>query len=366
MAVARDAETGEPVLLRPRPDGRASPRPRDGAGGGVGPHRPAAAPGEVGSVSFHYRARPQFTGRGDDFARRLGTLLSLAFENAKLYSTQREIADTLQTALLTVPRRIPGIDFGYLYRSATATAEVGGDFYDFFALDGDRAGVLLGDVSGKGVQAATLTALVKNTIRALAYENDSPAGVVSKTNAVIFKATPGSIFVTLLFGVLDVATGRLVYCSAGHTRGIVKTREGDVDAARRRLPAGGRVRVRGVRGRRDHDREGRRPGPLHRRRHRGQAGRGAVRRGAARRVRPAPGADAAEEGARGDLRRGPAIHGRQAVGRRRDRLGREERRGLEAPPSACRLAGSTHARAGASPDTRACLPSLVAPVGSWV
>ncbi|HSK46441.1 MAG TPA: SpoIIE family protein phosphatase [Coriobacteriia bacterium] len=184
---------------------------------------------EIGSVSFHYRLPSALLGEAEiSFARRMGTLLSLAIENAKLYAEQRNIADTLQTALLTVPRRIPGIDYGYLYRSATAAAAVGGDFYDFFALDGNRAGVLLGDVSGKGVQAATLTALVKNTIRALAYENDSPAAVVSKTSAAILKATTGSVFVTLLYGVLDVGTGGLTYCSAGHTRGIVKKSDGSV------------------------------------------------------------------------------------------------------------------------------------------
>lgn len=183
----------------------------------------------IGFVSFHYpSAHPRF---GDDemaFARRLGTLMSLAFENARLYETQREIAETLQKALLTVPQNLPGIDFGYLYRSASASAAVGGDFYDFFDLDGGRVGVLLGDVSGKGVQAATLTALVKNTIRTLAYENDSPAAIIKKANAVIFKATPLSSFATIIFCILDTASGRLAYCNAGHTRGIIKTTEGTI------------------------------------------------------------------------------------------------------------------------------------------
>ena len=223
-------ETGEPVLLDP--EGAAHFVLTLGIEPDEGPVLvvPLLLRYEtIGSVSFHFRSLAMTPGDLEiDFSRRMGTLLSLAFENSRLYSTQREIADTLQAALLTVPSRIPGIDFGYLYRSATAAAQVGGDFYDFFPLDGNRAGVLLGDVSGKGVQAATLTALVKNTIRALAYENDSPAAVVGKTNAIIFGATPGSVFVTLLYGVLDVTTGRFVYCSAGHTRGIVRKREGDI------------------------------------------------------------------------------------------------------------------------------------------
>lgn len=182
----------------------------------------------VGIVSLQYAsAEVRLSDAESDFVNRLGTLLSLASENARLYATQREIAETLQGALLTVPAKIPGVDFGYLYRSASKSAAVGGDFFDLFELGEGRVGVLLGDVSGKGVQAATLTALVKNTVRALAYENDSPAAVVAKTNAVIFKATPSSLFVTLIFGILETASGRLVYCSAGHTRGIIKKAAGD-------------------------------------------------------------------------------------------------------------------------------------------
>jgi PAS domain-containing protein len=184
----------------------------------------------IGFVSFHYRFAGLVLGDPEmDFARRLGTLISLGFENARLYATQRQIAETLQEALLTAPKRVPGLDFGYLYRSATVSAAVGGDFFDIFELDGGLAGVLLGDVSGKGVQAATLTALVKNTIRTLAYENVSPAVVMQKANAVIFKATSPSLFVTITFCVLDVHTGRLVYCSAGHTRSIVRRRAGEVE-----------------------------------------------------------------------------------------------------------------------------------------
>ncbi|MHB1324138.1 MAG: chemotaxis protein CheB [Coriobacteriia bacterium] len=184
----------------------------------------------IGWVLFHYRSSSLTLGDSEtDFARRLGTLMSFTFENARLYATQREIADTLQAALLAVPRRIPGIDFGYLYRSATTSAAVGGDFYDLFELEGSCVGIVLGDVSGKGVQAATLTSLVKNTIRALAYEDESPATVLGKTSAVILRATSAQIFVTIIFCILDTVSGRLAYCSAGHPAGIVKRAGGEVE-----------------------------------------------------------------------------------------------------------------------------------------
>lgn len=142
--------------------------------------------------------------------------------NARLYAAQRNIADTLQEALLTMPQKIKGIDFGHFYRSATATMKVGGDFYDLFELEHDRVGIVIGDVSGKGLQASSLTSLVKNAIKAYAYQEKSPASIMAKANVVVQKESIPAIFITVFFGILDIKTGRLVYCSAGHPPGILK------------------------------------------------------------------------------------------------------------------------------------------------
>lgn len=232
LSVAVEAlKTGEPVLL---PD--TSDRKRFSTSLGLDPQYRAALlvpiifrDSIIGSMSFHF-VSPQvpFTQAEDDFGRRLGTMLAFAIENAELFSEQRDIAHTLQGALVTAPGNVAGITFGYLYRSATKTASVGGDFFDLFELDRGRVGILIGDVSGKGVRAATLTALTKNTIRALAYENDSPAVVIKKTNDVIFKATPVSTFVTLLLCILDTSSGAITYCSAGHTTGLIRKTDGEV------------------------------------------------------------------------------------------------------------------------------------------
>ncbi len=184
----------------------------------------------VGSIGFHYRSTDRAFGDAEvGFAARLATLLALAFENARRHDSERRIAKTLQEALLTTPRRIPGVDFGYLYRSATEAASVGGDFYDLIELDANRAGFLIGDVSGKGIEAATLTALVKNTVQALAYDSDSPAQVIATANDIILKSTPDSIFVTMFFCILDLTTGHLVYCRAGHPHPILRHRGGKME-----------------------------------------------------------------------------------------------------------------------------------------
>ncbi len=192
---------------------------------------PLMVRGEViGALSFNYYAHKiTFSEAQIDFAKKLATSISLALENARLYSSERDIANTLQEALLTIPKLIPGVQFGYLYHSATVTARVGGDFYDLFELEHDKVGITIGDVSGKGLEAAALASLVKNTIKAYAYENSSPAAIISKTNNLtIMESIPPS-FVTVFFGILDTVSGLLTYCSAGHPPAILK-RETSVTA----------------------------------------------------------------------------------------------------------------------------------------
>ena len=148
--------------------------------------------------------------------------LASAIENANLYSKERNIANILQETLLTVPEKIEGISFGHLYRSATAeAAKAGGDFYDLFELEHDKVGIVIGDVSGKGLKAASITSLVKNTIKAYAHQHSSPAKVIAMTNEVIVKASDPSSFVTLFFGILDKESGSLLYCSAGQPHPIM-------------------------------------------------------------------------------------------------------------------------------------------------
>lgn len=142
--------------------------------------------------------------------------------------TERNIANTLQEALLKVPKKIKGIDFGYLYRSATEATKVGGDFYDLFELEENKIGIVVGDISGKGLNAATLTSLVKNTIRAYSYQRETPAEIIGRTNNVVKKAATPRTFVTVFFGILDTVTGKLVYCSAGHPIAMLKKSTNDV------------------------------------------------------------------------------------------------------------------------------------------
>jgi len=161
---------------------------------------------------------------------------AVAFENARLFEAQRTIADRLQSALLVLPDSVPGIEFAHEYHSASVAARVGGDFYDLFELNEDHVGMVIGDVAGKGLDAAVLTSMVKNTIRAHANEEGkTPRQILRLTNDIVFKATPSESFVTVFFGILDRRDGRLVYANAGHTTAALLCSDGTAS----KLPATG-------------------------------------------------------------------------------------------------------------------------------
>jgi len=151
---------------------------------------------------------------------------AMAIENARLYAHEHMIADTLQQALLSASTSIPGLEIGHSYGSATVATLVGGDFYDVFETGPESVAFSIGDVSGKGLDAASVTALIKNSLRALAIEGHSPELVMCKGNEIVSQFTATETFVTAIYGALDVATGEVTYCSAGHPPPAVVGPEG--------------------------------------------------------------------------------------------------------------------------------------------
>lgn len=147
-------------------------------------------------------------------------------ERAERVSSEQyqHVADTLQTALLQVPERLEGVAIVSRYLSSSEVARIGGDFYDVFEIDNRRVGFALGDVSGKGLEAATTTAEVKSTVRAYAYLRADPSFVLSKTSDVMYRLLGEAQFVTALFGVLDTVSGSLEIASAGHEEPVVCVR----------------------------------------------------------------------------------------------------------------------------------------------
>ena len=118
-----------------------------------------------------------------------------------------------QTLLPKALPELPGYDVAAYYQPAR---EVGGDFYDFLELEDGRLGLVVGDVTDKGVPAAIVMATTRTMLRAAAQRLFSPGEVLQRVNEVLVQDIPPNMFVTCLYAILDQESGRLVYANAGH------------------------------------------------------------------------------------------------------------------------------------------------------
>jgi len=152
-------------------------------------------------------------------------ILALELENARLYAREHRVADMLSSAFLTdIPDELPGLALAANYRAGLEEAQVGGDYYDAFALPDGRVALVIADVSGKGLSAAVQTATVKYSLRAFATEAGAPGLVMTRLNKMLCSdlAGLGDHFVTLFYAVFEPATGRLSWASAGHESMLIK------------------------------------------------------------------------------------------------------------------------------------------------
>jgi len=149
-------------------------------------------------------------------ARRRAVAEQLVAVTEELYKTQRGLAETLQTALL--PKhlaRSPGLAVATRYVAGTEGIDVGGDWYDLVALSDDRMFFTIGDVSGRGLSAATMMSRLRHSISAYAVEGNDPAMVLAKVSGLI-DLVRDEHFATALCGVLDLRTGVATVANAGH------------------------------------------------------------------------------------------------------------------------------------------------------
>ena len=133
----------------------------------------------------------------------------------------KRIAQALQTGMRNELQEVEGITAEAVYSSATAAASVGGDFYDLIRLPGRRACVIMGDVSGKGVEAASVSAAVKTALGAYAWEGLAPARMVRSLNEFLLGFSRLETFATLFVGLIDLSDSTIRYCSAGHPPAIM-------------------------------------------------------------------------------------------------------------------------------------------------
>ncbi|GEM_PF-1874656 len=144
----------------------------------------------------------------------------LAIQRTELqesYAQQRSIAETLQKAFLPDLRpRIDNFEIAHRYLPAQSEALVGGDFYDVIELAEGILGIVIGDVSGKGIGATMHTAMARFMIRGIALQEPDPSVVLRRLNDAVAQAVHSEVFITLFYGVLDTTTNKLTYANAGH------------------------------------------------------------------------------------------------------------------------------------------------------
>jgi PAS domain S-box-containing protein len=171
----------------------------------------------LGAITFIFaESGRQYSTHELELAEELGRRAGLALDHARLYDREHRTAETLQRALLppTLPE-IAGHEIAARYLPGEAGDHVGGDWYDAFALDDGRFGIVIGDIGGRGIAAAALMGQVRNALRAYAVKAPGPGAAMADLRALDDRLDD-LVFATLAYIVYDPRTGEGVMTSAGH------------------------------------------------------------------------------------------------------------------------------------------------------
>ncbi len=210
------AQSGEPMVVRDVSPGQAiDPATRDMrsvvsvplmAGGAV-----------TGVIQVGVAMPNRFTENDILLLRLAADRVALAIDHLRVYEREHRIAETLQRSLL--PERLPtlpGLEVAARYQAAASEAEVGGDWYDVIPIDSSRVGLVMGDVAGKGLAAASMVGRLRSALRAYALEGHDARGVVDRLNRLVWSELEDSQMATLVFMVVDQGEGAISWVNAGH------------------------------------------------------------------------------------------------------------------------------------------------------
>ncbi len=184
------------------------------------------------------------------FLDALAGSVGVAIENARFYAQLREQVAALERAvhehneLLAIRRELdiasniqqsilprvfppfPGRTDFQIFAAMIPAREVGGDFYDFFLIDKDRLGLVIGDVSGKGVPAALFMAVTRTLLKSAALEGVAPHECLRRVNSLLCLDNASEMFVTVFYGILNTRTGVIEYSNGGHNPPYLLRRDG--------------------------------------------------------------------------------------------------------------------------------------------
>ena len=231
--LSRDATAEMPAWTRAEPDAMRVVqlmRPRSAISTPLLSER-----GPVGVISLYRTSgRPAFTETDVAVVEELGRRLATGLANTDTFTREHAIAETLQRSLLPAALpAVPGLDLAVRYLPATEGAAVGGDWYDAFPVAGGRIGLVIGDVSGHNIASASIMGQVRSMLRAYAIDDPDPAAALERTNAAVVRLLPDAL-ATVVYAVLDPASGDLVYANAGHPPPVISSLDGPARVPRRR------------------------------------------------------------------------------------------------------------------------------------
>ena len=189
-----------------------------------------AAQGPLGVIVLGRGAgRARFTETDVQMVEELGRRLAVGLANADDFAREHAIAETLQRSLLpdALPQ-IPGLDLAVRYLPATEGADVGGDWYDAFPLQGGRIGLVTGDVAGHSITSASIMGQVRSLLRGYAIDDPDPGRVLGRANTALAQLLP-DVLASAVYAVLDPATGDLTYANAGHPPPLLATGTGQAE-----------------------------------------------------------------------------------------------------------------------------------------
>jgi serine phosphatase RsbU (regulator of sigma subunit) len=177
----------------------------------------------LGAITFVWaESGRRYTSRDLELAEEVGRRAGLALDHARLFAREHRAAETMQRALLpsSLPD-LPGYELAVRYVPSDARDHAGGDWYDAFTLPDGRVGIVIGDVGGRGLEAAATMGQIRNALRAYALKGAPPATVIDDLHALVDHSAGEITFVTVVYVVLDLATGRGELATAGHLPPLV-------------------------------------------------------------------------------------------------------------------------------------------------
>lgn len=228
-----------------------SPTLKDLQEAGVKLSLPLVSQGElIGLLNLGSRLSEQEYSRDDfrllqDLATQASPALRVAqlAQRQKLEARQRErleqelrVARIIQETLL--PKEIPSLSGWELAVHWQPAQEVGGDFYDFIQVSDDELGIMIADVTDKGIPAAMVMATTRSLLRSAAENFDSPGAVLARANDLLYPDIPAKMFVTCLYLILNSTTGEVRFANAGHNLPYLRTKDGVLEARATGMPLG--------------------------------------------------------------------------------------------------------------------------------